>query len=281
MNASTDKIWIDLHCHSVRSDGTWTPAQLAEAATKRSLALFCLTDHDSIAGYPEICEGYARSFCALELSCREFGRSVHVLLYNVPKGHQTSLQSELDEIRKARVERVYKVVERLARLEVHIDPEDILSRTAHGTPGRPHIAAAIVRAGACPNLEQAFARYLRDGGPADVPIKRLSLADGLALGKAHGAKMSLAHPHVYNAPARVAEMLRDHKARGLEGLECYTAIYGENQKKRWAQMADEHGCIATGGSDFHGDNKPDVQSLGVAIPRARAQVLSEWLGVGL
>lgn len=283
MMDAKDKVWVDLHCHSIRSDGTWTPTALANAAKERGLGLFSLTDHDSIAGFDEVQGVYEdpSTFCSLELSCREYDRSVHVLLYNVPESSRESLGRELAEIREARVQRVYKVCERLASLDVAIDPEDILSRTAHGTPGRPHIAAALVRAKVVPNLEQAFARFLRDGGAADVPIKRLSLADGLALGRAHGAKMSLAHPHVYKVPALVAEMLRDYREQGLEGLECYTAMYGENQKKRWAQMADEHGCVATAGSDFHGDNKPEVTGLGVAIPRARAHALSEWLEVPL
>lgn len=283
MKDAKDKVWVDLHCHSIRSDGTWTPTALANAAKERALGLFSLTDHDSIAGFDEVRGVYENpsTFCSLELSCREYGRSVHVLLYNIPEASRESLGRELAQIREARVQRVYKVCERLASLDVVIDPEDILSRTAHGTPGRPHIAAALVRAKVVPNLEQAFARFLRDGGPGDVPIKRLSLADGLALGRAHGAKMSLAHPHVYNAPALVAEMLGDYRDQGLEGLECYTAMYGENQKKRWAQMADEYGCVATAGSDFHGDNKPDVTGLGVAIPRGRAQALSEWLDVSL
>lgn len=282
-STAQDKVWVDLHCHSLRSDGTWTPTELAVSAKSRALALFSLTDHDSIAGYDELAQAYqdASTFCSLELSCREYGRSVHVLLYNIPERARASLAQELAEIRKARVERVYKVCERLESLGVPIDPEDILSRTAHGTPGRPHIAAALVRAKACPNLEQAFARYLRDGGPADVPMKRLSIQDGLVLGRAHGAKMSMAHPHVYNSPALVQEMLSDYRKEGLEGLECYTAMYGENQRKRWAQMADAQGCVATAGSDFHGDNKKDVTALGVAIPRNRAEALSEWLDVAL
>lgn len=282
-----EHIWVDLHCHSMRSDGTWTPKQLAHEAVERSLALFSLTDHDSIAGFQELQEHLEASpnapapICSLELSCREYDRSVHLLLYHVPEAHQASLARELAQIREARVQRVYKVCDRLAELGVTIDPEEILSRTAHGTPGRPHIAQALVRAKACPNIEQAFARYLRDQGPADVPIKRISLADGLALGRAHGAKMSLAHPHVYQSPALVAEMLATHRAEGLEGLECFTAIYGQNQRKRWAQMADEHDCVATAGSDFHGDNKPDVTRLGVAVVYARAQAISEWLELPL
>lgn len=287
MTSKQTQIWVDLHCHSLRSDGTWTPEQLAKEAKDRALALFSLTDHDSIAGFEAIKQGLVQApagpaaLCSLELSCREYERSVHLLLYHVPDAHQASLANELAKIREARVQRVYKVCERLSKLGVQIDPEDILSRTAHGTPGRPHIAQALVRAKACPNIEQAFARYLRDQGPADVPIKRVSLADGLALGRAHGAKMSLAHPHVYQSPALVAEMLATYRAQGLEGLECFAAMYGQNQRKRWAQLADEHGCVATAGSDFHGDNKPDVARLGVAIEPERAFALSEWLQVPL
>lgn len=287
MTQTKEQIWVDLHCHSQRSDGTWTPAELASDAVRRSLALFSLTDHDSIAGYDEIKEALASSqggpppLCSLELSCREYSRSVHLLLYHIPESSQAALAKELALIREARVDRVYKVCERLKALGVSIDPEDILSRTAHGTPGRPHIAQALVRAKACSSIEQAFARYLRDQGPADVPIKRVSLSDGLALGRAHGAKMSLAHPHVYQSPALVAEMLATYRPQGLEGLECFTAMYGQNQRKRWAQMADAHDCVATAGSDFHGDNKVDVTRLGVAIEPQRAFAISEWLQVPL
>lgn len=283
MNSKAPQVWLDLHFHSLRSDGTQSPAQLAEMASARGLALCALSDHDSIAGFEEFeahCHGVP-TLCALELSCREYDRSVHLLLYGIAASQRESLAVELASIRKDRVERVYRVCEKLAALDAAVDPEEILSRTAHGTPGRPHIAAALVRAGHCSTLEQAFAKYIRDGGPADVPIRRLSLADGLALGRAHGAKMSLAHPHVYNAPALVEEMLYEYKEHGLEGLECYTYVYSNNQRKRWAQLADQHGCVATAGSDYHGANKVDVQSLGVALPQARARALGEWLGLDL
>lgn len=248
---------------------------------ERKLALFALTDHDSIEGFEEVrtnC-GSVPTLCALELSCREYDRSVHLLLYNVSESHRPELKQRLAEIRKVRIDRVYRVCEKLAALGAPIDPQQILDRARHSTPGRPHIAAQLVREGHCSTMSQAFARFLRDQGPADVPVQRLSLADGLALGRACQAKMSLAHPHVYAAPALVAEMLATHKTQGLEGLECYTASYSQNQSKRWVELASEHGCMPTAGSDFHGEAKPSVQQLGVPVPASVARELSDWLEV--
>lgn len=275
-------LWVDLHFHSTCSDGSLAPEEIAPMLRGRDLQLFALTDHDSIAGYATIQKAVPEipSLCSLELSCREAGRSVHVLLYAIPESSRSSLQGELDAIREGRVQRIFRICEALAKKGIELDPDEILAAVGSSTPGRPHVAKALVDRGYCPSQQQAFTRYLRDGAIGDIPSSKLSLADGLALGRAHGAKMSLAHPHVYQRPALVAEFLRDYRHEGLEALEVFYSTYSQSQRQRWMEMAQDLGCVATGGSDFHGEQRPEVAQLGVAMPKSRAEQMFQWLGIG-
>ena len=269
---------IDLHCHSTHSDGSFSAAQVAERAFARSVSLFCLTDHDSCAGYEATRAAYPQGLQGVELSCVHDDRTVHLLIYR--RSASTSwrlLEEALLEQQEARRARVHRISERLAAQGVHFDAEALVARHAGITMGRPHIAAELVRVGAVSSRAEAFDRYLKDGGPGDVRVARLSLAEGLELGAAAGGCMSLAHPHVHGH--RTEGIVRDHKALGLTGLEVYYGQYNSKTRKNWAGLAEEQGLIQTGGSDFHGESLPQVSRLGVELPEAVVQPLLAWLEI--
>jgi predicted metal-dependent phosphoesterase TrpH len=243
--------------------------------------VFCLTDHDTCQGYAATRDALAGSgvqvLRGVELSCRALGRTIHVLVYGVRDGAgHDALHERLLVQRTARIERLRAICDRLARLGIALDPEAVLRRT-HGVPGRPDVARALVAAGVCSSPREAFTRFLRDGGPADVSIDRVSLEQGLALGRAAGARMSLAHPHSIGEPALVRELYRKHRDAGLEGLEAFYGKYGRAEANAWLRMCDELDLVATGGSDFHGDMAPEVARPGIEFPDDRATRLLEWI----
>ncbi len=272
---------LELHCHSTCSDGSFAPEEVALRAAAFGVRLFCLTDHDTCLGYAATRDALAGSgvqvLRGVEISCRAFGRTIHVLLYGVRDGAgNDALHERLVVQRTARVERLRAICERLARLGIALDPEAVLRRT-HGVPGRPDVARALVAAGVCSSPREAFARFLRDGGPADVAIDRVSIEEALALGRASGARASLAHPHALGEPALVRELFRKHREQGLDGLEAFYGKYARAESNAWLRMCDELDLVATGGSDFHGDMAPEVARPGIELPDDRAARLVDWL----
>ena len=145
-------------------------------------------------------------------------------------------------------------------------------------------AAASTSWGSTSTPSRSFAtrpgeRYLHDNGPADVAFARISLAEGLELGKAAGARMSLAHPHTLRSPALVADIYRRHRADGLEGIEALYGRYSHAEREGWLRLARQCDLVVTGGSDFHGEAMPDVAQPGIELPEPYAARVCEWLGV--
>jgi hypothetical protein len=268
---------FELHCHSTCSDGTEPPEQVASRAAERGVEVFALTDHDTCAGW-QVGVANARVLRAVEISCDEptSGRTIHVLAYDRGHAGWADLEARLGELRAARRNRMRVMAARLAQRGIRIDVEPLIrdAEASGRTLGRPDLARLMVAAGAVGSVRDAFTRHLYDGGPVDVPHHALTLADALALGRAAGAAMSLAHPHLYDQLG--AALLRRHRAEGLTGVEAFYAVYDPHEKKRWIELADELGLACTGGSDWHG---PDDASapIGVDIAGDRGQRLADWL----
>ncbi len=267
---------IDLHCHSTHSDGTLPAAEVAERAKRRGVQVFCLSDHDSCAGYEATREVFPDAIRGVELSCTEEGKTVHILLYGLPNSDWTVIDAALTRQRAVRRERVHIIAERLAAHGAVFDAEAVLARHK-GTVGRPHVAAELVRTGVVSSRDEAFSRFLKDGGPGDVKVSRLSVADGLDLATAAGARASLAHPHLQGN--RVEALIERHRPAGLSGLEVHYAIYPTKKRKTWAALAKRHKMVGTAGSDFHGEGVTSVSQLGVDVPEDDAARLLDWLEI--
>lgn len=273
---------LELHCHSTHSDGSLAAAEVAARAGKQGVELFCLTDHDTLDGYEATAAALpgVTVLRGLELSCKHDGKTIHLLMYGVRPGAGTeALEQRLVGVLEDRRLRLRAIIDRLAELGIHLDGEQILRETAGRTAGRPDVARALVAAKAVRSMREAFERYLHDNGPADVAFARISLAEGLELGRAAGARMSLAHPHTLRSPALVGEVMRRHKPGGLEGIEAYYGRYPQAEREQWLRMAEAQGLVVTGGSDFHGEAMPEVTRPVIDLPEPHAARLCAWLGV--
>jgi len=263
---------FELHCHSTCSDGTEVPDRVASRAAERAVEVFALTDHDTCAGSGVTVDG-ARSLRGVEMSCDHEGRTIHVLAYD-RGGDWAALEARLDEVRQARTNRLRVMGARLRQRGIVIDVDAMLAAAGTRSVGRPDLARAMVAAGAATSMKEAFARHLYDGGPVDVPHHALPLVEALAIGRAAGAAMALAHPHVYDELA--GKLVHAHKADGLTGIEAFYGGYAPRERARWIALADRLGLVCTGGSDWHGPE--DASTLpGVDLPADRSDALLRWL----
>jgi predicted metal-dependent phosphoesterase TrpH len=244
-------------------------------AREREVELFCLTDHDTCAGSAAATAARGDGAIVLrgvEISCNHENHTIHVLAFDTG-GPWSELERQLDEQREARRNRLRVIAARLAQRGVHLDIEGLIEAAGTRSVGRPDIARAMIEQGVVRSMKEAFDRWLFDGGPGDAPGHRLPLAEALALGRAVGARMSLAHPHQVGDKA--GAMLRRHKADGLEGIEAFYGQYDAGERGRWIKLADQLGLVCTAGSDRH---TPDDLALGIDLPTERASRLREWLG---
>ena len=254
---------IDLHTHSACSDGTDPPAAVVELAAAAGCHALALTDHDTVAGLPEAQtradELGVRLVRACEMSCAFRGASAHVLVYFVDR-EESPLHEELAQLRLDRIERNRRLVGRLQELGLGLTYEEVVGEAAgEESVGRPHVAAVLVRHGAAENIDDAFDRWLAAGRPAHVPRARLPLDEAARLARLSGAVPVLAHPLSLRLEAEeLAQLTAELAEVGFCGLEAFYGRYSPAQRADLADLAQRHGLVATGGSDYHGTVKKDL-----------------------
>lgn len=250
---------IDLHTHTVFSDGTTTPAENVDLAVQAGLDGLALTDHDTLEGWEQAEAACARAGLVfvpgVELSTEQDGLSVHILGYWVDP-ENAALRAECDRLRNERGDRAQRIVALLGELGVEVDPAAV-ARIAGSAPlGRPHIAQAMVDAGHVATIDEAFERFLADGGPAWVVKHAVSPEDGVRLIRGAGGAAVVAHPGLRPPFSVQDEALLDRLcAAGLEGVEAEHAGHSPEAVDHWRRVADERGLFVTGSSDFHGARK--------------------------
>jgi predicted metal-dependent phosphoesterase TrpH len=257
---------IDLHTHSTRSDGSLEPHALARAAAEAGLVAFALTDHDTLDGLGEAKAAAAtwglEVIPGAEVTARFPGRAMHVLVYGFDE-REPGFLSLLEEVRAGRRERNARMVDRLCALGVPVTMDEVRGACVDGvgTLGRPHIARAMVRRGYVPDTRSAFAVYLKDGGPAYVPAEVVDPEDVVAAVTAAGGVAVLAHPRQLRIQGEEAysALFARLAAAGLGGVEVAHPSHAPEERELFARLAERHGLLATGGSDFHGDAKPDIR----------------------
>ena len=265
---------IDLHCHSTCSDGALAPEAVAAAAAARAVEVFALTDHDTCAGTSAAVPAGARCVRAAEVSCDDGGRSVHVLAYDTG-GAWATLEDRLAAVREARRRRLRTMAAKLAQRGIRIDVEPVIAAAGDRSVGRPDLARLMVAAGVVSSMKEAFTRHLHDGGGVDVPHKDLPIADAIAIGRAAGARLALAHPHQHGD--RAIDIVRRFKAAGLDGIEVHYGVYDPAERAKWHAVAVDHGLVETAGSDFH---DPGDSPHGIDVADGVSARLLEWLGLG-
>lgn len=257
---------IDLHVHSNASDGTFTPTELISEAKRAGLSAFALTDHDTTAGIAEAVRAAEGSGIELipgvELSTEYEKTEVHVLgLYIDPEN--APLQKHMADFRKSRDNRNVIMLEKLRAEGFDITQEALEARFPDAVITRAHIARYLLEKGYIPDIKTAFSKYIGDGRRCYVDRPKVTPIDAVDYIVAAGGTPILAHPVIYPLSYfQLQRMLREMKSHGLSGME---AIYSENtadDEMVMKRIAREEGLLISGGSDFHGTNKPDIR-LGV------------------
>ena len=257
---------IDLHAHSIFSDGTDSPEVLARLADAAGLRALALTDHDTLAGLPRFLAAQpgvaAELIPGIELSCRFLGRVLHVLGLYIDPG-SIRFQARIADMRERRVDRNRRMVERLQDLGVAIAWEDVAALAPTDLISRTHFAKALVRSGAAGSAQDAFRRFIGDEGPAYVPLEELTPADAATWIREAGGVSVVAHPGRFTHRNFAWDRaMADLRGQGLQGLEAYYPDYGPQERRYFLDLAGALDMVPTGGSDYHGDHKPG-QFLGV------------------
>ncbi len=249
----------DLHAHSYYSDGTFSPADLVGLAAQLQLGALSLTDHDTVSGLAQA-QAEARRLGVrfvpgVELTAAGNGAERHILAYWVDTGCE-ELVALLAKMGRTRRRRIHRIVEKLHQCSVDLDPQAVLETEHRGVLGRMHVAEALCREGFTESIQEGFGRYLRDDGPAYVPKFALDVAGTCALIHRAGGVAVLAHPGHEPDDEEIADFARS----GLDGLEASYPGYRAELTEHYLELARRLDLVATGGSDFHGDRKP--QGLG-------------------
>ena len=267
---------VDLHTHTTASDGTLAPRDLVREAVRRGVRVLAVTDHDSTDGLPEaLAEARAHPpleiVPGLEINCDVASgpdgaaTEIHVLGYCVD-WEAAWFQAFLREQRAERRARVVRIAGRLAELGMPIDADEVFALVQEGSAGRPHVARVMMARGYVKSVREAFDRYLRAGGPAHVPRRRLTPAEAVAvIRRARGVPV-LAHPALAGRDELIPELVR----AGLQGIECFYPEHSAAQTAHYRALCRAHGLLETGGSDFHGPrtgrpNPPGSPAVPLAV----------------
>lgn len=265
---------IDLHSHTTASDGSLSSRELVQEAARRGVRILAITDHDSTEGLAEAMAEAANHplfeiVPGVELNTDVEGGEIHILGFFIDY-HEEWFQAILRELREERVQRVYRMAERLGELGLPIDPQEVFARVKEGSAGRPHVAQVLVQRGYVKTVREAFDRYLKSGGPASVPRKKLSPQAAIdVIRRANGVAV-FAHPGLSGKDELIPDLIR----AGLQGLECYYHEHSSVQTATYLQLCREHRLVATGGSDYHGPHLGRSNHLGFPpVPSADYEAL--------
>ena len=262
----------DLHLHSTFSDGTFTPEEIVREAKRHGLTAIALTDHDTVEGCMRMaaaCWPAGIEFIpGTELTAEADGRELHILAYYLDV-HDADLLAAMARFQEVRVNRIREMCARLNELGVALQPEAVFAIANCRSPGRPHLARALVEGGFCMSFGEAFDRFLKKGKPAWVPKFKISAAEAIALiHRAKGAAV-LAHPGLNHCDDLIPALA----AAGLDGLECFHTKHTPADRERYTALAREHRLLITGGSDCHGMNKGRPLIGTLSVPYALVEEL--------
>ena len=252
---------VDLHLHSTASDGTDTPSELVRKAAALGLSAIALTDHDTLCG---LAEARAAAHAAglelvpgCEISTATPYGEMHLLGFWPDETPEA--MAALESLVLCRHHRNLAMLAKLAELGIRLSEEELAAEAGGEIIGRPHMASALLRLGAVRTRAEAFSRFLGKDGAAYVPRELLTPLEGLRLLRSLNALTAVAHPLLLRAPlAWLRQCLGELAAAGLDALEAYHSELSAAQVRQIVDLAAQHGLLLCGGSDYHGQNKPDV-----------------------
>ncbi|MDD2234591.1 MAG: PHP domain-containing protein [Desulfitobacteriaceae bacterium] len=248
----------DLHCHTTASDGLLTPGELVKLASRRGLKAIAITDHDTISGWSEAEKVGSKSdtiiLRGLELNTVWDNKEVHILGYQMD-GKSGIMRERLLELQQSRFDRIKEILNRLEQIDIKIPIGDVLEYAQGESVGRPHVARALVKHRHVINNQEAFVRYLGLGAPAYVPRFKLDTVEGIRFIRESKGIAVLAHP---GRQGLKEDTIASWVKEGLQGLEIIHSDHNSIDQEFYSKIALKYDLIMTGGSDFHGANKPNV-----------------------
>lgn len=243
---------VDLHLHTNQSDGRLTPAELIALVAARGLKVVAVTDHDITDGLESamaaaVAHPQLTIIPGVELSTDIPGNEVHILGYYI-RYEDLSFQATLARFRDDRVGRAQEMVRRLAEMGMPLEWEQVREIAGEGAIGRPHIAQALIEKGYVTGRQEAFDKYLGRNGPAYAEREKITPEEAVRLIASVGGVPVMAHPSYTDDLENVLEGL---VAAGLKGMEVHYAQYDEKVRAGLAEVAERHGLIPCGGTDYH------------------------------
>lgn len=282
---------IDLHTHSVNSDGTYTPNQIVAEANEKGLKAIALTDHDCVFGLDEF-EKAGKQYGVETISGIEFASyyespvsnktEIHIVGLFIDRNNKT-IQEKTKNILEQRIERNKKMTKRLTELGFPMTYEELCALAGHTHCSRTHYALLMVKKGYVKDKNEAFAKYFANNMPAYVPRILPTPSECIEMIKNAGGIPILAHPTLYRMNDEQIELMaKDLRQQGMEGIEVMYSTYNTRQQYIINNIAEKYGYVRSGGSDFHGLNKAGI-SLGtgkgnLAVPYEFLDALKERIG---
>jgi len=264
---------IDLHTHSTASDGTASPSALVAMAKLVGLSALALTDHDTVAGIAEAdaaAQVHGISFVpGVEISAQYDPGTMHILGLFIDADSEP-LREVLARYQKGRAERNCAMVAKLNRLGIQVTMAEWTQR-ASGTVGRPHLAGLLVEKGCVQSKQEAFAKYLAKGASAYIDRQRLSPRAAIEAIHAASGVAVLAHPVQLRCEnyAQCERIIKELRELGLDGIEVYHSEHNAQKTRYFAELARKMSLLPSGGSDFHGNVKPNIALGGGAGQNCR------------
>lgn len=261
---------IDLHTHTTASDGSLTPVEIVNAACAAGLDALSITDHDTLSAYEEAKAAASQAglelVCGIELSTkfiqinRPKPKTVHLLGYFPRREPSAEFHEWLHQMQASRRDRNIRLARKLQSMNMDVTIEEVEQR-GRSMAGRPHFAQIMVEKGYVKSIQEAFDRYLDESAPAYVEREEPTFAEGVRRILEAGGVPSLAHPIRLGKklPAHEEDVIRQMAKMGLKAIEAYHSDHGPRDLERYQLIARKYGLAVTGGSDFHGDVKPEVK----------------------
>lgn len=271
------ELFCDLHTHSVFSDGTYTPAQLLEEARSRNLSAIALTDHNTVAGLPDFLAAAqnttVEAIPGVEFSTDYEGTELHILALYLKQEHFGQVTDLMQQYHRRKDQSNIDLVDKLNKAGYAISYEKIKASTPEGQVNRALIAAELTEKGYTSSVKEAFETLLRQKCGYYTPPQRFTPREMLGIIRDLGAVSVLAHPYLNLKEDALHHFLKQAKPWGLQGMEVHYSTYDEATTLAAQAMADEFSLLYSGGSDFHGRNKPDIR-LGEG--RGNLKVPTSW-----
>ena len=271
------KTYCDLHTHSCYSDGTCTPEHLIRLAEEANLSAVALCDHNTVAGLPRFLEAAADSAVepipGVEFSTQYEGADLHILgLFIQPETYE-KITAMLEGLLRAKEQSNRDLLDRMKKVNITLDYDQIKAASG-GYVNRAVIGAEMTRLGYTESVQDAFKRYLSESKGFYVPPRQLDPYEAIRFIKSIGAVAVLAHPFLNLDEKGLRTFLPEAVKAGLDGMEVYYSKFTPAETRLAEVIAGEFDLLPSGGSDYHGDNKPDIR---IGVGRGDLQIPSRVL----